>query len=104
MRCTDHVRAVVLVVLLALLALETSLDLGADADALAFLDQGYVLADLDRLANDLVPNTDRQRALAPPTGDCVHITTADTARLDQHVHVMVFKLLGLDLDRLSVTP
>lgn len=48
----DLVLAIGFVVILALLAVETGPDLGADADALALLDGGHLWADFDRPADD----------------------------------------------------
>jgi hypothetical protein len=49
-------RAVVLVVRLANLALETSLDLSTNADSVADLTGGNLAASLDYFANDFMTN------------------------------------------------
>lgn len=53
------------------------------------------------LANDLMPNADWQRALAPAAVDGVDIGAADTAALDGNVNVTVLEGLELELWRAS---
>lgn len=93
---TDLVRAIVLIVALALLALETGPDLGADTDTVALLDGLDGLADLDGLAYDLVSHTDGQGCATPTTVDGVDIGAADTAALDLDVDVVVAEDFGLE--------
>lgn len=70
----DHVGAVVLVVALAVVAGQVGADLGADANTIANLDAGgAAIADLEDLADDLVADAERERGIAPPTSDGVHI-------------------------------
>lgn len=65
---TAHtVRAVVLLVGLAVAAVQVGADLSTAADSVANLDRLDVFADLDSLSNDLVADTDGQRAVAPAT-------------------------------------
>lgn len=64
----DHVRAVVLVGILTLGALETSPDLRADANAVALLDLLDVLADFDSLANDFVSYAEGTFVFTPAAG------------------------------------
>lgn len=90
-------RTIVLVVALALRALETGPDLGADTDTIALLDVLDGLADLDRLPDNLVAYADRGMGLAPAAGDGVDIGTADAAALNLDVDVVVAKDLGLEL-------
>ena len=61
------IRAVVLLVSLALITVQVGLDLGTDTHTVANLDRLDVFADFDGLTNDLVADTDRERALAPAT-------------------------------------
>ena len=56
---TNLLEAVILVVRLAELTLEASVDLGTDTDAISNLDGGHLTSHLDCFTNDLVPNTDR---------------------------------------------
>lgn len=94
---TNHVGAVVLVVALALRALETRPNLSANTDAVALF---YILdafAHLDCLADDLVAYADRSVSLAPTAGDSVNIGAADTAALDLDVDVIITEGLGLEL-------
>lgn len=56
---TNLMRAVVLVVTLAHLALQTSPDLRTDADTVSNLDGGHLGTDFDGLADNFVTNTER---------------------------------------------
>lgn len=91
------------VVALAPLALAAGADLGADADALADLELGHVLADLDDLAYDLVAG-DYELGLprAPATRDGVVVRAADTAALDGDGDAVVLERLELVLGHLEV--
>lgn len=100
----DGVRAVVLLVRLAVVAGEIGLDLSANADAVADLDCLHVLADLDGFADDLVADADWQWALAPSAGDRVDIAATDTAALNSDVDVAVLEWLELELCDALVRP
>lgn len=69
----NPVRAVVLIVALAVLALEAGRDLGADTDTVSNLDGLDCGADLDGMANDFVAYTDGKRNLTPAAIDAVYI-------------------------------
>ena len=89
--------AVVLVVALALFALQARPYLCSNADSVANLDGLHLVTDLDGLADDLVSDTYWQRAVAPSTVNGVDIGAADTAALDTDIDVVVIELLGLEL-------
>jgi hypothetical protein len=59
--------AVVLLVSLAVVALEARADLSANTDSVADLDSLHVFADLESAANDLVADTERHRSITPAT-------------------------------------
>lgn len=71
---TNLLRAVILVVAVALLALEARADLGSDSSPVADLELGDLGANLSDLADDLVPWDDGERGLAPTAGDGVQVT------------------------------
>ena len=90
-------RAVVLVVSLAELALQAGPDLRSNTNTVSDLDGCHLLADLDSLTNDFVTDADWERAIAPTASDCMDIRAADAAALDLDVDVTVFKFLGFKL-------
>ena len=90
-------RAVVLIVGLAELALQTGTDLGANTNTVSNFDRCHLIADFDRLANDFMTNADRERAVAPSASDGVHIRAAYSAALNFDVDITIFKLLGFEL-------
>jgi len=68
------VRTVVLIIRLAVLALQTGRDLGADAYAVTNLDTSRALvADLDSLADDFMTYAERHWGLSPATVDSMDI-------------------------------
>jgi len=54
-------------------------NLGTNTNTVADLDVLHLGSDLDGLSNDLVADTERERNLAPSSGDGVNVGTADTA-------------------------
>ena len=97
-------RAIVLVGIFAVGALEASPDLCADADTITLLDGLDVLADPDGLANDFVAYAERTLELAPAASDGVHVGAADAAALDLDVDVGPGKGLGLEFASLELVP
>lgn len=96
--------AVRLVVVLALAALEARPRLGADADALAGLDQGDLGADAQGLADDLVADGQGEVLVAPASGDRVDVAAADAARLDLDLYIIVAKGLHVKLVLVELGP
>ena len=91
------VRAIVLVIALALRALQAGPDLSANANAVALLDGLDLGPDLDSLANNLMSYADRQRGTPPAAVDGVYITTADAAALNLDIDIVVAKDFGFEL-------
>jgi len=91
------VGAVVLVVTLALRALQASPDLSSHAHSVALFDGLNLGSDLDGFANDLVSDTDWEWCITPSTVDGVDVTTTDTTAFDLDVNVVVSKTLGFEL-------
>lgn len=90
-------RAVVLIVSLAELALQAGTDLSTNTNTVSNLDGCHLVADLDSLADDFVANADWKRAFTPTSSDCMDIRTTDSAALNLDVDVTVFELLGFEL-------
>ena len=78
---TNLMRAVILVVRLADLTIETSPDLGSNAYSVANFDCRHLVADFDCFANDLVADAEGEVSLAPASGDGVYIGATDTASI-----------------------
>ena len=91
-----------LIVVLALLALQAGVQLGAEAYALPRLDQRHLGTDTQSLANDLVANRQREVLVSPTAADGVHVGTADAAGLDLDLDVEIFEGLGDDLEEKSI--
>lgn len=98
-RLTHLVLAVGLVVALAFLAVQTRVDLRADAHAVANLGVRYLGADLDDVADDLVARHQRPVLVAPAARGRVHIRAANAAGRDLDVNVVIAKRLRLELLR-----
>jgi len=98
------VRAVVLVLVLAVGALEASPDLGTHADSVALLDGLDVLAHPNGLADNLVAHAEGALEVSPPAGDGVYVGPADAAALDLNVNVTLAKGLGLELGLFELVP
>lgn len=94
--------AVVLVIALALRALQASPHLSANADAVALLDRLDLGADLDGLADDLVAYADGQGRTAPAAVDGVDVAAADAAAFDLDVDIVVAEDFGLELGAVSL--
>ncbi len=94
-------RAVVLVVTLALRALETSPDLSTYTHTISDFYCFHFGPDFDGMTDDLVADADGQWYLAPAAIDAVDVGATDTAALDLDVDIMVTELLGFELHYMS---
>lgn len=94
---TNFVGAVVLLIRLTEFTLHTGTDLSANTDTIPNLDRLHFAADLDRLANDLVADTDRQRAISPAACDGMDIRATNSAGIDLNVDIVLLKFLWLEL-------
>ena len=90
-------RAVVLVVRLAKLALQTGTDLSANTDTVSNLDGCHLVADFDSLADNFMTDADWEWAVAPTASNSVNIGAADTAALNFDVDITSLKLLRFEL-------
>lgn len=90
-------RAVVLVVRFAKLALQTRTNLSANTDTVSNLDGCHLVADLDGFTDDLMTDADWERAIAPTASDGMDIRAADSAALNFNVDVTIFELLRFEL-------
>jgi hypothetical protein len=91
------VGAIVLIIALALRALQTSPNLCTDADSVSNLASGNSIADLDGLSDNFMANTDGQWHFTPTSIDAVDIRTADTTAFDLDVDIVFTELLGFEL-------
>ena len=90
-------RAVVLIVALAVPALQTRPDLRSYADPVADFDGLDFGPDFDCLADDFVADGEGERTLTPSAVDGVHVAATDTAALDADVDVVVAEGFGGEL-------
>lgn len=95
-------RAIVLIVALALRALQAGPDLSANANAISLFDSLDLRANLDGLADDLVTDADWQRTSAPTTVDGVDVTAAHAAAFDLDIYIIVTEDLGFELVGLAL--
>ena len=90
----DLIRAVILLVGLALVAGKIGANLGTRTNAVADLVLGDLGSDLDDAANDLVSYAQgKGNVVSPSTGDGVDVRGADTASINGDVDIVVLKLL-----------
>lgn len=92
----DHLRAVVLVVVVARAAVEAAPDLCADACAVARLDALHVRADARDLPDDLVADDEGEVGLAPSAGERMEVGAADTTVGDRNLDVVGAEGFGLE--------
>jgi hypothetical protein len=100
----DHGGTIVLVLGLAEVALQTRLDLSADADAVTLSDAADVLAHADCAADNLVADAEGALEIAPAARHGVHIGAAHAAGIDFDVDIVVLKGLGLELSLVELVP
>ena len=92
-------RAIILIVRLADLALQASSNLSTDTNTVPNLNCRHFVAHLDCLANDLVTDTEGKRDISPASGYAVDITAANTTAVDLDIDVTIFEWLGFELER-----
>lgn len=97
----DGLLAVGLVAVLAVDALEASLCLGTNTNAVADLDVLDLGSDTDGLSDNLVADAARVRGRAPAGAQHVNVATADTAVGDLDVDVGLLPLLSCLLDKVQ---
>jgi hypothetical protein len=98
------VRAIVLIFVLAELTRHARRHLGTNPDPVSLLDAGHCLAHVDDLAYDFVAYAEWPFEVAPASGDCVHIGSADAAALDLDIDIVVFERLRLEVLLLELLP
>ena len=72
-------RAIVFIVRLANLAVQTSPDLSTDTHAIAHLDSRYLVSNLDCFSDNLVTDAKRKVGRAPATRYGMYVRAANTA-------------------------
>ena len=90
-------RAVILVVALALWTLQARPDLSADTDAVANLHSLDFRSNQDSLTNNFVTDANGKRSIAPAAVDGMNVRSADTAAFNLNVNIVVTELLGFEL-------
>jgi len=95
--CVHSVRAVVLLVRLAVCASQVCLNLRTNTDAVADLDGFDCITDLHGLADHLVADAERKGCIAPAASDGVDVGRANTAHVNGDVDVTVLERLELEL-------
>ena len=119
-----------LIVILALLALQTRVALRTDTDSLSRLDERDFRSNTECRPNDLciscqlpalpltciqlktngwkkehtMPNTQREMLFPPPSRNSMQITRTDPTSLDLDIDIVVPKRLGLKLIQLKLSP
>ena len=79
-------------------------DLRADADALADLELGDLVADTGDMPDDLVSGDERQLGFAPALAERVDIGTTHAAVGDGDFDVVLFEGLRLERRQLEIRP
>ena len=90
-------RAVVLIVGFAILALQARGNLSANTDTVANLHGRHLVTDFDGFANNLMSDTEGQWCFAPATRDAVDVRTTDPAGVDLDVDISVTEWLRFEL-------
>ena len=94
MERTDPLRAVSLVSVLALLALQAGTNLRTNTDSLSGLDESDILPYPQDLANNLVANTNGIIGSSPSRPNHMNIRLANTTGFDLNVDIVGLKGLG----------
>ena len=98
---TNHVRAIILIVRFAELALQTGTDLSANTNTVSNLDSRHLVADFNGLANNFMTDADWKWAITPASSDGMDIGAANSAALNLDVDVTIFEFLRFELRRWS---
>lgn len=93
-------RAVILIIRFAVLALQTGPDLCTNTNAVSDFDGCHLVADFDGVSDDLVADAERKACFPPPTGDSMDVATADTTGFNPDVNITLAEWLGFELRRL----
>jgi len=100
-RCSigiNHMRAIILIIRLALRTFHARLNLRSNANTISWLDSLDLRPNSQDLANDLVANADRCVSdLSPAPGDCVDVRAADAAAFVLDIDVVVLEDFGSEL-------
>ena len=96
-RLTDFVRTVILLICLTDPALQASLNLRPNTDAITDFDGRDLGADFHGFANYFVADTDGEGDVAPPATNGVHVRAADATGFDLDIDVIVFEWFGFEL-------
>jgi len=91
--CVDHLRAVVLLVTLAVDALSASTDLSTNTDSLALRELLDLVTNSEDSADNLVSYTERKRSVAPTTSDGVNVRSTDSAGINRDIDIVLLERL-----------
>jgi hypothetical protein len=95
---TNHVRAVVLIVRLALGTFHARLHLSAHTNTVSWLDALHLRSNSQNLPDDLVANANWCHSqISPTSSNCVDIGTANSAAFTLDIDVVVLEDLGREL-------
>lgn len=94
--------AVVLVIARALLALHARPNLSSNTDTVSDLAASHLVANLNSMANNFMPDADGKRDFAPASCDGVYIRPANAATLNLNIDVIGPEFLGFELVGLLV--
>ncbi|KAH8738382.1 hypothetical protein BGZ61DRAFT_526363 [Ilyonectria robusta] len=92
-----HQSGVILIVGLAVPALDTGRDLSANSDSVSNPDRRDFCALSHDSSDDFVANIKPRRKRAASSGNFMHVATANSARFEGSVDVVFLELLGLEL-------
>lgn len=95
--CVHQFWAIVLVLVLAKIAFKASPYLGSNADGITNLEISNMLSDLNRLADNLVPDAQGAVILSSATCYSMKVGSTDTASFDFNIDVVIAKSFRLEL-------
>lgn len=96
-------RAVVLIVRLANIALEAGSDLSTHAHTITHFASRHLITNPNCLTNDLVAYANWQRSLAPASIDSVYVGATDTASINLDVNVTILEWFYIELPEKSLS-